>query len=76
MGIQCEERQDGLTIHPGGIHPAVVRTYEDHRMAMAFAVTGCGVAGIVIEDPECCRKTFENYFEVLTSLDLTTNIEE
>lgn len=76
MGIQCEERQDGLTIHPGDIQPAVIRTYEDHRMAMAFAVTGCRAEGIVIEDPECCRKTFENYFEVLTSLDLTTNIKE
>lgn len=76
MGIQCEERADGLTIHPGEICPAVVHTYEDHRMAMAFAVTGCGAEGIVIDDPECCRKTFENYFEVLTSLDLTTNIEE
>ncbi len=76
MGIQCEERQDGLTIHPGDIHPAVIRTYGDHRMAMAFAVTGCGAEGIVIDDPECCGKTFENYFEVLTSLDLTTNIEE
>lgn len=76
MGIQCEERQDGLTIHPGDIHPAVIRTYEDHRMAMAFAVTGCRAEGIVIDDPECCSKTFENYFEVLTSLDLTTNIKE
>lgn len=76
MGIQCEERQDGLTVHPGEVRPAVVQTYEDHRMAMAFAVTGCRAGGIVIEDPGCCRKTFENYFEVLTSLDLTTNIKE
>lgn len=76
MGIQCEERRDGLTIHPGEIRPAVVQTYEDHRMAMAFAVTGCVAGGIVIDDPGCCRKTFENYFEVLTSLNLTTNIKE
>ncbi len=75
MGIQCAERQDGLTIHPGEVRPTMVKTYEDHRMAMAFAVTGCGAAGIVIDDPGCCRKTFENYFEVLTSLNLTTNIK-
>lgn len=75
MGIHCEEREDGLTIHPGKIKPTVVNTYEDHRMAMAFAVTGCVAEGIVIDNPSCCRKTFENYFEVLTNLDLTTNID-
>lgn len=74
MGIRCEEREDGLTIYPGEVQPAVVQTYEDHRMAMAFAVTGCKAEGIVIDNPLCCRKTFENYFEVLTNLDLTTNI--
>ena len=75
MGIQCEERQDGLTIHPGEVRPTVVKTYEDHRMAMSFAVTGCRAEGVVIDDPGCCRKTFENYFEVLTSLNITTNIK-
>lgn len=75
MGISCEEREDGLTIHPGEVGPAVIETYDDHRMAMAFAVTGCQAKGIVIDNPECCGKTFENYFEVLTNLDLTTNIE-
>ena len=76
MGISCEEREDGLTSHPGEVHPAVVRTYDDHRMAMAFAVTGCKAEGIVIDDPGCCRKTFENYFEVLTNLVLITNIKQ
>lgn len=76
MGIRCEEREDGLTIHPGEVHPAVVQTYDDHRMAMAFTVTGCKAEGIVIDNPGCCRKTFENYFEVLTNLDLTTNIRK
>lgn len=75
MGVRCEEREDGVTIHPGEVKPAIVQTYNDHRMAMAFAVTGCRADGIQIADPECCRKTFENYFEVLTNLDLTTNIE-
>lgn len=74
MGIQCEEGEDSIVIHPGPIQPAVIQTYEDHRMAMAFAVTGSRAEGICIENPECCRKTFENYFEVLTNLDLTTNI--
>lgn len=75
MGISCEEREDGLTIHPGDILPAVIHTYEDHRMAMAFAVTGCAAEGIVIDNPGCCRKTFESFFEVLTNLNLTTKIK-
>lgn len=76
MGIQCDERPDGITIHPGGIRPSVVNTYDDHRMAMAFSLIGCRAEGIVIDNPACCAKTFENYFEVLTSLDLTTKIKE
>ena len=68
MGIRCEERPDGITVHAGEVRPAVVNTYEDHRMAMAFSLVGCRVKGIVIDNPGCCRKTFENYFELLTSL--------
>lgn len=65
MGIHCEETQDSITIYPGMPHPCTVATYDDHRMAMGFALTGLRAEGIVIDDPVCCRKTFENYFEVL-----------
>lgn len=65
MGIRCEEAQDSITIYPGMPKPCTVETYDDHRMAMGFALTGLRAEGIVIDDPECCRKTFENYFEVL-----------
>jgi len=50
---------------PGKVKPGVVKTYSDHRMAMAFALIGLKVDGIIIDDYECCAKTFENYFEVL-----------
>ena len=65
MAIHCEETQDSITIYPGMPHPCTVATYDDHRMAMGFALTGLRAEGIVIDDPGCCRKTFENYFEVL-----------
>ena len=65
MGIRCEETQDSITIYPGTPKPCTVATYDDHRMAMGFALTGLRTEGIVIDDPGCCRKTFENYFEVL-----------
>lgn len=75
LGIVCEEREDGIVIHPGEVkasrkHPIEIETYEDHRMAMAFALIGTKAEGIVINNPLCCRKTFENYFEVLTKFNL------
>ena len=48
-------------------HPAI-DTYEDHRMAMAFSLLGLRTDGIIIDDPLCCKKTFENYFELFTML--------
>lgn len=65
MGIRCSADQDSVTIWPGIPSPALVETYEDHRVAMSFALTGLRSHGIVIDNPDCCRKTFENYFQVL-----------
>ena len=65
LGIRCVTTQDSITIWPGKPQPALVETYEDHRMAMGFALIGLRAEGIRIADPDCCKKTFENYFEVL-----------
>jgi 3-phosphoshikimate 1-carboxyvinyltransferase len=62
LGVQVEEFPDRLKIEPGAITPAAIETYHDHRMAMAFAVTGLKVPGIVIKDPGCTAKTFPDYF--------------
>lgn len=67
MGITCEAAEDSLTVYPGVPEPCTVETYDDHRMAMGFALIGLRAAGIVIGNPGCCKKTFENYFEVLDS---------
>lgn len=68
MGIRCESTEDSVTIYPGEPRPAVIETYEDHRMAMGFSLVGLRADGIVINDPLCCKKTFENYFEVLDNV--------
>jgi len=68
MGITCEETTDSITIYPGSPKASLVETYEDHRMAMGFSLIGLKSPGIVIDHPECCRKTFENYFDVLTAV--------
>lgn len=65
MGIRCEESESSITIFPGSPKPSVVETYDDHRMAMGFSLIGLRSPGIVIDNPDCCRKTFEEYFDVL-----------
>ena len=65
LGIRCEQGEDSLRIWPGRPVPGVVETYDDHRMAMGFSLPGLRAEGIAIADPGCCRKTFENYFQVL-----------
>lgn len=67
-GVDATEESDGLVIRPGGAHGAVIRTYDDHRMAMAFSILGLAVDGVVIEDPSCVDKTFPSFFEVLDEL--------
>ena len=67
-GLNVEEFDDGLTIHPGLVQPASIKTYDDHRMAMSFALLGLKNKGIVIEDPKCTSKTYPNYFEDLFRL--------
>ncbi len=68
LGVRCEELDDGVRIYPGEIHGGTVKTYEDHRVAMSFSLIGLRVPGIVIDDPMCCRKTFEDYFKVLDAV--------
>ena len=68
LGLSVEEHPDGMTIHPGPLQPGTVATYDDHRMAMSFAVLGLRVPGIVIADPGCTSKTYPHYFDDLDRL--------
>ncbi len=67
-GIQAEEFDDGLKIHPGKPKPAEIHTYDDHRMAMSFSLLGLKANGIRILDPDCTGKTYPNYFDDLERL--------
>jgi 3-phosphoshikimate 1-carboxyvinyltransferase len=68
LGLTVEEHDDGLTIHPGPMRPASIATYDDHRMAMSFAVLGLKQPGITIEDPDCTSKTYPEFFTDLGRL--------
>ncbi len=67
-GIAADEGPTSLTVHPGAPRPAVIQTYDDHRMAMAFSVIGLAAPGIAIADPACVAKTFPSFFEALDQL--------
>ncbi|MBO6016012.1 MAG: hypothetical protein J6P60_05435 [Lachnospiraceae bacterium] len=65
LGIQVEEKDDAVTIYPGTPGATAIDTFEDHRVAMSFALTGLRCEGVVVKDPFCCKKTFAEYFDVL-----------
>jgi len=48
--------------------PARIQTYEDHRIAMSFALAGLRIGGITILDPDCVGKTYPGYWDALRSL--------
>ena len=69
LGVPVEERPDGLLIQPASPGSAVVQTYDDHRMAMSFAVTAArSDSDIRIADPGCVAKTVPGFWDLLFPL--------
>ena len=64
-GAKIEEQGDTLTVWPSPLHGAEIETYDDHRIAMCFAILGLKVPGIKIKNPACVKKTFPNFFQKL-----------
>jgi len=62
-GAKVVEEGDTLTVYPSKLHGAEIETYNDHRMAMCFAILGLKVPGIKIRNPACVKKTFPNFFQ-------------
>lgn len=68
LGVDVRELPDGLEVRPSRLRPGLVHTYDDHRIAMSFALAGLRVAGVRIEDPGCVAKTFPDFFARLEDL--------
>ena len=66
-GAKVVEEGDTLTVWPSPLHGAEIETYNDHRMAMCFAILGLKVSGIKIINPACVKKTFPNFFQKLAA---------
>ena len=62
LGIDAREDPDGFTLNPATPQPGVVATYDDHRMAMSFALIGLRAPGIQIADPGCTAKTYPGFW--------------
>jgi 3-phosphoshikimate 1-carboxyvinyltransferase len=68
LGAAVEERADGMRITPGPVRGTEIDTYDDHRMAMSFAVAGLRLPGVIIRNPDCASKTYPKFFEDLSRL--------
>lgn len=67
MGARVEELDDTLIIEGKDpdtpMHGAEIETYNDHRIAMSFAVAGLAVPGVKILGEECVAKSFPDFWE-------------
>lgn len=69
-GAEVTLQSDGLTINPpSAVQPGEIATYDDHRMAMSFAIAGLAAEGVLIRDAGCVAKSFPDFFEVLNTLE-------
>jgi 3-phosphoshikimate 1-carboxyvinyltransferase len=67
LGANVTELPDGLQIdgHPERLQGADIATYDDHRMAMCFAMAGARLPGMRIQEPACVSKTYPSFWDDL-----------
>ncbi len=68
LGVAAHSDGDDIYITPATIRTGTVNSYGDHRVAMAFALVTLKTGKVTIKNPLCCKKTFENYFDILNTL--------
>ncbi|HUH67002.1 MAG TPA: 3-phosphoshikimate 1-carboxyvinyltransferase [Syntrophales bacterium] len=68
IGADAGETADGLVVGGGKLHGADIETYNDHRIAMSFAIAGLAVPGIRITDRRCVAKSFPGFWDELARL--------
>ena len=70
LGASVEEGTDYIAVSPAPtlVSNAAIDTYDDHRMAMCFALAALGGVPVTINDPHCVNKTFPDYFDALAEI--------
>ncbi|MEX0642209.1 MAG: 3-phosphoshikimate 1-carboxyvinyltransferase [Pirellulales bacterium] len=69
LGATVIEEDDNLIVEPsmGTFRAATIDTYNDHRMAMSFALAGLKIRGVRIANPSCVEKTYPRFFDDLSA---------
>ncbi|OEU52800.1 MAG: 3-phosphoshikimate 1-carboxyvinyltransferase [Desulfobacterales bacterium C00003060] len=68
IGARADEKAEEMTVQGIAAHGAEIECYNDHRIAMSFAIAGLAIEGISIKDPDCVKKSFPDFWEKLESL--------
>jgi len=68
MGVESITTNNSIHIIGGNPHSAVIKTYDDHRMALAFSIAGSVINGMGIENPHVVIKSFPSYWDVVKKL--------
>lgn len=68
LGARSFTNGNDIFIEPAPLSGGTVKTFNDHRVAMAFALVGLKTGNITIENPACCRKTFAGFFDILDAI--------
>ena len=74
MGVECKSGADYIKIKGGSPKGAIINTYNDHRMAMAFAVAGVRLNGMIIESPQVVKKSFPSFWTTIQSMGINVDI--
>ncbi len=63
LGAEVEAGEDFIIVRPREYGGTEIETYNDHRMAMSFAVAGLIIPGVKIKNPKCVEKSFPDFFD-------------
>lgn len=76
MGIKTRSKKDSLTIFGGKARATNIDTYNDHRLAMSFAVAATKISGLSIMNPEVTSKTFPDFWKELSKITTIRPVDE
>jgi 3-phosphoshikimate 1-carboxyvinyltransferase len=65
LGGDVQVSDDRITIRPAPLHGGSIDPANDHRTAMSFAILGCSIGGVTIQNAECVNKSFPGFWEQL-----------
>ncbi len=69
LGARVEVADDTMAIHPKQLHGTEIETYNDHRIAMAFAIAGLRINGVTLKNPGCVKKSFPDFWKEFQKLE-------